>query len=125
MDKDPCPEAARMPPDLQVRRGVVLHPAQQFEQGRQIDSRLQAARHLTTEIGIHHPRRNGLPDLRTAEIQVLDISATEFPHDREVMLAKERMKWVPNRHFALVMGIIVCRVKPDYPTRSHRHASPQ
>ena len=99
-----------MQADLQVRSGMLLYPANEFEQGRQVGSGLQAARHLSTEIDIHHPRRNSLPDLEIAEIQVFDVSAAKFTHDREVMLAKERMKWIPNRNFALVTGIIACRL---------------
>ena len=91
---------------------MVLDPANEFEQRRKACSGLQTARHLLTEIGIHHPRRYGLPNVGTAEIQVLHVSETKFAHDKEVMLTKERMKWVPNRNFTLVTGIIVCRLQP-------------
>ncbi len=96
--------------DLQVRSGMLLNPANEFEQGRQVGGWLQAARHLSTEIGIHHPRRDSSPDLGIAKIQVFDTSATESTHDREVTLTKEWMKWIPNRNFALVTGIIACRL---------------
>ena len=107
-----------MPADLQVRNGMLLYPANEFEQGRQVRSGLQAIRHLSTEIGIHHPRRNSLPDLGITEIQVFDASAAKFAHDTEVkfahdtevMLTKERVKWIPNSNLALVTGIIACRL---------------
>jgi hypothetical protein len=99
-----------MPADLQVRNGMLLYPANEFEQGRQVRSGLQATCHLSAEIGIHHPRRNSLPDLGITEIQVFDASAAKFTHDTEVMLTKERVKWIPNSNLALVTGIIACRL---------------
>jgi hypothetical protein len=99
-----------MPADLQVRNGMLLYPANEFEQGRQVRSGLQAACHLSAEIGIHHPRRNSLPDLGITEIQVFDASAAKFTHDTEVMLTKEMVKWIPNINLALVSGIIACRL---------------
>jgi hypothetical protein len=71
---------------------------------------LQAASHLTTEIGIDHPRGNGLPDLGTAQLQILHVPTAELTHDREVMLTIERMKNIPYRNFALVTGIITGRL---------------
>ncbi|MCY2987367.1 MAG: hypothetical protein NTY19_05810, partial [Planctomycetota bacterium] len=41
------------------------------------------------------------------------VPAADFPHNREVMLAKERMKQVTNRNFALVTGIIACWLRRD------------
>ena len=85
-----------------------LQPADEFEQRWQIDGRLRAAGHLATEIGVDHPRGNGLPDIGRAKIQVLHIPTAEFTHDREVMLAEERMERIPNGNLALVTGIITC-----------------
>jgi hypothetical protein len=60
---------------------MLLHPADEIEKSRQIGGGLQAASHLSTEIGIDHPRRNRLPDMGIAEIQVLNVSTAEFTHD--------------------------------------------
>lgn len=87
---------------------MFLEPTDEFEQSWQIGGGLQAASHLSAEIGIDHPRRNCLTDFRTAKIQVLYISAAEFTHDREVILTKKRVKRIRNRNFALVTGIITC-----------------
>ena len=96
--------------DLQVRSRMFFQPADEFEQSWQIGSGLQSASHLATEIGVDCPRRNSLPEFGTAKIQVLHVPAAEFTHDREVILAEERMERIPNRNFALVTGIITCRL---------------
>ena len=105
------PERAWRRRALQVRRRMRLQPADEFEQRWQIDGRLQAAGHLATEIGIDHPRGNGLPDIGTAEIQVLHTPTAELTHDGEVMLAEEGVERVPNGNLALVTGIITCRLQ--------------
>ena len=92
--------------DLQVRSRMFFQPADEFEQSWQIGGGLQSASHPATEVGVDRPRGNGLPDFGTAKIQVLHVPAAEFTHDREVMLTEKRMKWIPNRNFALVTGII-------------------
>ena len=89
---------------------MFCEPTDKFEQGRQIRGRLQTASHLAAEIGIDRPRRNSLPDIGVLEIQVLHVSAAESTHDGEVMHTKEGMEWIPNRNFALVTGIITCRL---------------
>ena len=95
--------------DLQVLGRMFFQPADEFEQRWQVGRGLQAACHLATEVGVDHPRGNRLPDFGTAKVQVLHIPAAESTHDREIMLTKEGVKWVPNRNFALVTGIITCR----------------
>ncbi len=95
----------------QVGGRVFLQPANEFEQRGQIGRGLQAAGHLATEIGVDRPRGNGLPDFGTLEIEILHVTATEFAHDTEVMLTKERMERVPNRNLALVTGIITGRLQ--------------
>ena len=89
---------------------MCLQPAHEFQERGQIDGGLQAAGHLAAPIRVDHPRGNRLADFGTAEIEVLYVSAAEFTHDTEVMLTKERMKWIPNSHRALVTGIMVCRL---------------
>ena len=96
--------------DLQVRSRMFFQPADKFEQRWQIRGWLQSASHLAAEIGVDHPRRDGLTNVGTAEIQVLHVPAAEFAHDREGILTKKWMKWIPNRNFALVTGIITCRL---------------
>ena len=95
---------------------MFLQPTDEFEQRGQIDGGLQTARHPVTEVGIDHPRRNGLPDFGTLEIEILHVPATEFTHNGEVMLAKKGMKRIPNRDGALVTGIMTCRLQR---VRSH------
>jgi hypothetical protein len=96
--------------DLQVRSRMFSQPADEFEQSWQIGGGLQSASHLAAEISVDHPRRDGLPDIGTAKVQVLHVPAAEFAHDTEIMLTKERMERIPNRNFALVTGIITCRL---------------
>ena len=91
---------------------MLIQPADEFQQRGQVGRGLQAAGHPATEIGVDHPRGNGLPDFGTVQIQVLHVPAAEFTHDGEVMLTIERMKRIPNRNFALVTGIITGRLKP-------------
>lgn len=54
--------------DLQVHRRMFFQPASKFEQRWQIRGGLQSASHLSTEIRVDHPRRNGLTNLGTMKI---------------------------------------------------------
>jgi hypothetical protein len=92
---------------------MLLQPANQFEQRRQISRGLQAAGHLATEVSVDRPRGNRLTLFRTLKIEILQVPTTELAHDTEVMLTEKRMKRVPNRNFALVTGIMTCRLKRE------------
>jgi hypothetical protein len=65
-------------------QALCSQPASQLKQGRQVRCRLESTRHLRAAILVEHPSRYRLP-LPTDQLDVRDVVAAEFSHDREVM----------------------------------------
>ena len=68
-------------PAWQVRGRMFFEPPGKLDKCGQLHGRLQPASHLATEIGVNHPRRDGLAGTTAAEFQILHAPAAKLAHD--------------------------------------------